>query len=351
MGALAAGRQNGGASMTQQQLAAPKTFDYRVLPSTVADEMRERAKRIYHLRRAAVLELGRELIAGKAQVEPGHFIEWVRTACQMDIRTAQRAMRAAEIVGAYDNLSYLPPDGLLALAAKSAPEPMVKEVIEEIEAGERPSAAQIKRRIIEAVKAEKLATKGQWVQQDADTETAADVEERLEAAKKAAALLLGWSRFDEFMSVLKKTDLSLVERALTEGTAARPPAGPHTGGQHFEPAAGPRISSEHVEPAANVRAEISEADAVVDARIIDELSTLLSSLTPEAQACGIKWLHDKCPVATDPNEHYTIAEELLPFRAVASKVGPAERRRLVEIVINVTDLGTAGAATMGAGHG
>src|SRR5882762_7724737 len=46
-----------------------------------------------------------------------------------------------------DKLSYLPPHGLLTLASRSAPEAVVNEIIGEISAGERPSAAQIKSRI------------------------------------------------------------------------------------------------------------------------------------------------------------------------------------------------------------
>src|SRR6202011_3350789 len=80
---------------------------------------------------------------------------WVRIACQIHIRTAERAMQAAEILRENDMLSYLPPDGLLALASRSAPALIVNKIIGDITAGERPSAAQIKGRIAEAKKAEK----------------------------------------------------------------------------------------------------------------------------------------------------------------------------------------------------
>jgi len=51
----------------------------------------------------------------------------------------------------------LPPHGLLTLASRSAPEAVVNEIIGEISAGERPSAAQIKRRISQAKQVEKRA--------------------------------------------------------------------------------------------------------------------------------------------------------------------------------------------------
>ena len=81
----------------------------------------------------------------------------VKTACQMGIRNAERAIQAALFVEKNDKLSYLPPHGLLTLASRSAPEAVVNEIIGEISTGERPSAAQIKRRISQAKQTEKRA--------------------------------------------------------------------------------------------------------------------------------------------------------------------------------------------------
>jgi hypothetical protein len=75
----------------------------------------------------------------------------------MGIRNAEQAIQAALFVEKNDKLSYLPPHGLLTLASRSAPEAVVNEIIGEISAGERPSAAQIKRRISQAKQAEKRA--------------------------------------------------------------------------------------------------------------------------------------------------------------------------------------------------
>jgi hypothetical protein len=59
--------------------------------------MRLAADRIHKLQRAAVIEVGRELIAIKHRVEHGQFVEWIERECRMSIRTAQRAMQAAEM--------------------------------------------------------------------------------------------------------------------------------------------------------------------------------------------------------------------------------------------------------------
>jgi len=101
--------------------AAATPFDYSTLTDEVAKEMRDYASRIQRLQRASVLDVGRELIAAKELVEHGWFRGWVETACQIHIRTAERLMRATLLAQKNDKLSYLPPDGILALASRSAP--------------------------------------------------------------------------------------------------------------------------------------------------------------------------------------------------------------------------------------
>ena len=54
---------------------------------------------------------------------------------------------AARIVGEYDKLTYLPQHGLLALAARTALEPVVNKIIARVDAGERHTAAVIIREI------------------------------------------------------------------------------------------------------------------------------------------------------------------------------------------------------------
>ena len=85
--------------------APPMSFDYSALGADVANEMRARASRIQSLQRASVLDVGRELIAAKKLVEHGFFRDWVETACQMHLRTAERIMQAALLVEKNDKLS------------------------------------------------------------------------------------------------------------------------------------------------------------------------------------------------------------------------------------------------------
>ena len=51
-------------------------------------------------------------------------------------------MKAYEISSKNDNLSYFPPDGLLALFDRSAPLSVREEIIGRIAGGEKPTAAE-----------------------------------------------------------------------------------------------------------------------------------------------------------------------------------------------------------------
>jgi hypothetical protein len=121
------------------------SFDYTAIDDVaVAGEMQAAAGRIRERTRAAVVEVGRDLLDIKKRVEHGQFQAWVETECQINIRTAQRAMAAAAVVEKNDKLSYLPSDGLLALAARSTPAPVADLIVKRIEAGEKPTASEIK---------------------------------------------------------------------------------------------------------------------------------------------------------------------------------------------------------------
>src|SRR5947199_5938480 len=140
-------------STKARKLPQPKTvgFDYGKLDAGISDQMRGAAGRVRDLMRDSVLTVGRELLVIKVQIERGQFQAWVRQECGLNIRTAERAMKAAELVGKNDKLSYLPADGLLALSSRAA-EPVAEQIIDRVEQGERPTAAAIKREIAAATR-------------------------------------------------------------------------------------------------------------------------------------------------------------------------------------------------------
>jgi DUF3102 family protein len=125
-------------------------FDYATVAIDLAVDLLQAADRAWKLAHAGMIEIGRELLTVKDRLEHGQFVAWVQYECQMPIRSVERAMRAAEMVEKNDNLSYLPADGLLALGARSSPKAAVAEIRRRIDAGERPTAAEIKREIEDA---------------------------------------------------------------------------------------------------------------------------------------------------------------------------------------------------------
>jgi hypothetical protein len=120
-------------------------FDYSVVPDGIAAEMREAAGHIRRNAQAAFIEAGMTLLKIKGLIDHGHFLAWIEPECGLKIRTAQRAMQVAQLVIEYVNLTYLPTDSLLLLASRSAPKPLRDEIIQRINAGNRPTAAEIKR--------------------------------------------------------------------------------------------------------------------------------------------------------------------------------------------------------------
>jgi hypothetical protein len=170
-----------------RQSMSISTFNYDSLESEIAQEAREAAALIRKRTREAFIDVGRDLITWKDRLDRGQFVVWVVSECGLSIRTAQRAMQAAEVLEKNDKLSYLPPDGLITLAVRSAPKDIVNEIIQRIDAGETPTAVEIKFLINEAKKARKAAAKDVNDAEPSPAEEKAETEETEPAEQAAAA--------------------------------------------------------------------------------------------------------------------------------------------------------------------
>jgi hypothetical protein len=210
-------------------------FDYTAVDAGIATEMRAAAARVHQLHRAAVLEVGRELITIKERIEHGQFLNWVTRECHMSIRGAQRAMQAAEMLAKNDNLSYLPIEGLLALGSRAAPEAAVAGILDGIASGARPPVSEIKRLLSNAaecrgessppeVDVEKPLTPGQLkyrASREAEFRRRDEVarlqdEEMERAADEAVELLLDClgNRLQEFIDIWTRTEPFYIGRLL-----------------------------------------------------------------------------------------------------------------------------------------
>jgi N6-adenosine-specific RNA methylase IME4 len=114
----------------------------------------ERAARIRILGKrvvADVIEIGRLLDECKERCGHGNWLPWLEAEFGWSERTAQRYISIHELTGKYDNLSDLdlPVSSLHLLAARSAPEAALAEVIERAGTGERLKHAEVQAIIAE----------------------------------------------------------------------------------------------------------------------------------------------------------------------------------------------------------
>lgn len=120
-------------------------FDYGNLPPEIAFEMRGSAERIkLRMRRTGddIIAIGKELIAAKARLGHGHYIDWIKGEFGMSQPTASRFTTIAEAFGDKSfNLNDLNPSVLYALA--SAPEEIQEKVIEQAQDGNRPTVKEV----------------------------------------------------------------------------------------------------------------------------------------------------------------------------------------------------------------
>jgi hypothetical protein len=135
-----------------------REFDYASLPPDVADAARTAAHIIRNQLRTNIIEVGKHLLAIKARMDHGTFGAWVTAEFGITSRSSQRYMCAAELAAAKpDIVSLFPAASLHVLAARSAPEDVVNEILAAAEAGTVLSTQQIKAKMTDAIDAEREA--------------------------------------------------------------------------------------------------------------------------------------------------------------------------------------------------
>ena len=111
-------------------------FDYSALNDPeVERRLRETIAEILAIQRAAVVDIGRKLIAVKDMLPHGSFLPWVESF-GMERRGALRAMQVADVFGTkWDTVSHLPISVVYKLAAPSTPDEVRDLVIHKIGPG------------------------------------------------------------------------------------------------------------------------------------------------------------------------------------------------------------------------
>jgi hypothetical protein len=164
-------------------------------------------------------------------------------------------------------------------------------------------------------------------------------------------MLLAWERFDEFLALLKKADISSLAQALKDrsdrlntgavnkSTATNPaqtllmspeaaadkPAEGEPAPLALQRAAG-EVPEDYVEVAPEAtRLASPQPSGGVSA---EELITMWSLLKPTTQWYGRQGVAEG---TNHPHEHHQITKALVQFRSAASNASPAERQRFLEM--------------------
>jgi hypothetical protein len=177
-------------------------FDYNLLTEdfqgtliAVADRIKSRVRR----QTADIIEIGRDLLTIKSEMEHGLFLKWVAVEFRWTPRTVQNYMAAAEWAGdKYETVSYLPPKLIYDLASKSTPDEIKAEVRADLDAGKPVDVKEIKSRILDARSHQRYAqrrkrhrgkpvSESTRLQREREEAKRLDDIERREAETKAAA--------------------------------------------------------------------------------------------------------------------------------------------------------------------
>ncbi len=121
-------------------LPSTETFSYTGLAADKVEALQKQAARIRaQVRRttAALIEIGRDLIAFRQSLEHGQFCKWVVAELGLTVRSAQNYIQLATFAEHKSEfVSHLRPTSAYKLAAKSVPPELIVEIEDRLAAGE-----------------------------------------------------------------------------------------------------------------------------------------------------------------------------------------------------------------------
>lgn len=192
-------------------------FDYSRVSPDCAERARASAELIRtHARQtvASILAIGDELNARKADLGYRFFIPWLRGEFDWSVKTAERYMQVAREFRSerrIDTVSNFSISALYLLSARSTPEHIRTEAIDEATAGRTPSTTEVRQRIREA----RATTTDGVTTETAATPVAASV--RQELAEMRPEVLLNLS---EMLDLDCDRTLASILRALRDARSS-----------------------------------------------------------------------------------------------------------------------------------
>lgn len=153
------------------QLSPQLSFDM-----TLPDRAR-RIRNLVDVARGCIIEVGRELIAAKAEVAHGEWLPWLEREFGWSIRTADNYMNVAAKFASVANFSGVTIDAtaLYALSAPEVPQSTRDEAIERAEDGEHVTLADAEAMIASALLVEREKFEALVAELQAEADAGADV--------------------------------------------------------------------------------------------------------------------------------------------------------------------------------
>jgi hypothetical protein len=209
----------------------PTTFSYELVAEDYQATLMETAERIrgrYRSARRDILEIGRDLLATKAELDHGLFLGWIEAEFKWSERTAQSYMQAAREWGEVQNrdaVADLPVKLLYDLSAEANAD-IKAEVIADLDSGKPVDVPAVKAKIKRAKKARKPVSQAAAKRRDREEAERHEEIVRREAEQKAhAAEIVGILRklpeqdFERLLELLTTASLWVVQGMLNRGRA------------------------------------------------------------------------------------------------------------------------------------
>lgn len=127
-------------------------FDYATIPDDKRSNVEAATRRLHTLERRtseAIIEIGKELIAVKADIGHGNFLPWLEAEFGWSYPTAARFMQVAERLGEISQIENFQPSALYALASPSTPDDVRVEFTELASIGKQVTHKDVQERIRE----------------------------------------------------------------------------------------------------------------------------------------------------------------------------------------------------------